>query len=190
MNGEDECVAALERHVRKFWDGHIVEPAPWGAGPIHERVPKFMVYRIFPERAGEAWVYVTVGSSIGDKSSNGVEFFIMSPVALECHSETLAMVSHYNSYEAHRLTVGSVISIGRPWMPGSRMEHLLVSLPYPYGPKLEWSPPEAGSARFLWLLPIHKREADFIRHGSLDEFEEILDSKAVNVLDPDRDPVL
>ncbi|MFD8607961.1 suppressor of fused domain protein [Streptomyces sp. NPDC059631] len=190
MTGEDERLSALEEHVRRFWDGHVVEPAPWDRGPVHERLPRFTVYRVLPERAGGAWVYVTVGASLGAPDAEGTEFFVMSPVAAEVHSETLAMVSHFHSFEAHRLTVGSVVDIGRPWMPGSRMDHLLVSLPYPYGPKLEWSPPEAGGARFLWLLPIHRSEADFVRRETLDEFEGMLDAKAVNVLDSDRDPVV
>ncbi|WP_405536866.1 suppressor of fused domain protein [Streptomyces sp. NBC_00075] len=189
MIDENERLSALEGHVRKFWDGHIVEPAPWGRGPILERVPKFSAYRVLPQRAGEAWVYVTVGSSVDGSEVGGIEFFVMSPVADEIHSETLAMVSHYHSFEAHRLSIGSIINIGRPWMSDSPMDHLLVSLPYPYGPQLEWAPPEAGGARFLWLLPIHRSEADFIKRETLDEFESILDSKGVNVLDPHRDPV-
>ncbi|WP_329248210.1 suppressor of fused domain protein [Streptomyces sp. NBC_01478] len=190
MTSESDRLSALEGHVRSFWDGHIVEPAPWNQGPIRERVPQFAVYRILPERAGGAWVYVTVGSSLDGSSADGTEFFLMSPVAADVHSETLAMVSHYHSFEAHRLTVGSIVNIGRPWMPDSRMEHLLVSLPYPYGPELEWSPSQAGGARFLWLLPIHKSEVEFIRRETLDEFEGMLDSRAVNVLDPDRNPVV
>lgn len=113
----------------------------------------------------------------------------MSPVAADIHSETLAMVSHYHSFEAHRLDVGSVINIGRPWTPDSRMDHLLVSLPYPYGPELERAPTEAGGARFLWLLPIHKSEADFIKREALDVFESMLDAEGVNVLDPGRNPI-
>ncbi|MGK5448633.1 suppressor of fused domain protein [Streptomyces radiopugnans] len=189
MTSESERLSALEGHVRRFWDGHIVESAPWDRGPIQERIPRFAVYRVLPKRAGGAWVYVTVGSSLGGSNPGGIEFFIMSPVAADVHSETLAMVSHYHSFEAHRLTVGSVVNIGRPWMSGSRMDHLLVSLPYPYGPELEWSPSEAGGARFLWLLPIHGSEAAFIRRETLDEFESIMDSKSVNVLDLDREPV-
>ncbi|TWG20084.1 suppressor of fused protein SUFU [Micromonospora taraxaci] len=114
----------------------------------------------------------------------------MSSVAADMHSETLAMVSHFHSFEAHQLDVGSVINIGRPWMPGSHMDHLLVSLPYPYGPELEWAPAEAGGARFLWLLPIYKSEADFIKRETLDEFESMLDAEGVNVLDPNRHPIV
>ncbi|GHE54091.1 hypothetical protein GCM10014715_03770 [Streptomyces spiralis] len=185
-----ERLWALERHVRIFWHGHIVEPATWHRGPILERVPHFATYRVLPQRAGEAWVYVTVGSSITESSIGGIEFFVMSPMASEVHSETLAMVSHYHSFEAHRLNIGSVIDIGRPWMPNSSMDHLLVSLPYPYGPELEWASREAGSARFLWLLPIYRSEGEFIKRETLDEFESRLDAGAVNVLDPNRSPIV
>ncbi|MFJ5561561.1 suppressor of fused domain protein [Streptomyces sp. NPDC093250] len=190
MTEESERLSALERHVRRFWDGHIVESSTWDRGPILERVPHFATYRVYPQRAGEAWVYVTVGSSVHGSADDGIEFFLMSPVAADIHSETLAMVSHYHSFEAHQLGVGSVINIGRPWMPDSRMDHLLVSLPYPYGPELEWAPTEAGGARFLWLLPIHKSEADFIKRETLDEFESMLDAEGVNVLDPNRNPIV
>lgn len=190
MVDESERVSALERHVREFWDGHIVESTPWRQGPIVERVPHFSTYRVFPKRAGEAWVYVTVGSSVDGSEVGGTGFFVMSPVPADVHSETLAMVSHYHSFEAHRLSIGSIVNLGRPWIPDSPMDHLLLSLPYPYGPELEWSPEEAGSARFLWLLPVHQSEADFIKRATLDEFESVLDSGRVNVLDPNRRPII
>lgn len=193
MSEEDDRLAALERHVQEFWDGHIVQEATWQSGPILERVPHFSTRRVLPKRAGEAWVYVTVGCSLPDSDGSDdarTEFFLMSPVASEAHSETLAMVSHFHSFEAHRLGIGSTINIGRPWMPDSPLDHLLVSLPYPYGPDLEWAPSEAGGARFLWLLPIHEREAAFVKRTSLEEFESLMDSAGANVLDPHRKPVV
>ncbi|WP_079026018.1 suppressor of fused domain protein [Streptomyces yangpuensis] len=190
MTKDDKRLHALEVHVRSFWNGHILAPAPWDRGPILERVPHFSIYQVFPQRAGEAWVYVTLGCSLDAPNAEGIEFFVMSPAASSIHSETLAMVSHYHSFDVHQLSIGSVVDIGRPWMPNSRMDHLLVSLPYPYGPKLEWAPIDAGSARFLWLLPIHKSEAEFIQRESLEEFESMLDAQAVNVLDPNRHSVI
>ncbi|MFI0417199.1 suppressor of fused domain protein [Spongiactinospora sp. 9N601] len=150
-------------------------------------MPRFSTYRVFPARAGEAWVYVTVGCSLVGATGEGMEFFVMSPFADEAHSETLAMVGHFHSFEAHRFDVGAVVDIGRPWMGESRMDHLLVSLPYPYGPGLEWASREAGRVRFLWLLPIY--EAEFIKSRTLDEFESLLDDAGVNVLDAKRDPL-
>lgn len=189
MTEEDARLFALDSHVRGYWDGHIVEAVTWERGPILERIPRFSTYRIVPKRAGEAWVYVTMGCSLLEHAAVGMEFFIMSPFADEVHSETLAMVGHYHSFRAHRLDVGSVLNIGRPWMRYSRMGHLLVSLPYPYGPALEWAPSEAGPVRFLWLLPIHQSEADFIKCHTLEEFESLMDERGANILDIDRDPI-
>ncbi|RBQ20035.1 suppressor of fused domain protein [Spongiactinospora rosea] len=190
MIEEGGRLAALEHHIRGFWDGHIVEPATWERGPILERVPRFATYRVRPLRVGAAWVYVTVGCSLVGASREGMEFFIMCPFADEVHSETLAMVGHLHSFEAHRLDVGTVIAIGRPWMGESRMDHLLVSLPYPYGPDLEWASREAGWARFLWVLPIHRSEAEFIKRRTLDDFESLMDDAGANVIDVDRDPLV
>jgi hypothetical protein len=190
MIEDDGRLAALERHVRCFWDGHILEAVTWEHGPILERVPRFSTYRVLPLRAGEAWVYVTVGCSLLGPDTEGEEFFMMSPFADESNSEILAMAGHYHSFANHRLGVGAVMNIGRPWMRDSPMDHLVASLPYPYGPDLEWAPPEAGSARFLWLLPIHQSEAKFIKRETLDEFESLMDSKGVNILDPMRDPIV
>ncbi|MEU5741646.1 suppressor of fused domain protein [Streptomyces tendae] len=189
MTEESARLAALERHVRGFWDGHIVENATWEHGPIKERIPSFSTYRVLPKQAGEAWVYVTVGCSL-PLATGGVEFFVMSPFADKAHSESLAMVGHYHSFTTHRLDVGSVVHIGRPWMQDSRMEHLLVSLPYTYGPDLEWAPLKTGRVRFLWLLPIHQSEAEFIKRNTLDEFETLMDVSEVNVLDLNRDSIV
>jgi len=191
MSEIETRVAALEGHVRRFWAGHIVESATWDRGPVRERLPYFSSYRVLPVKAGGAWVYVTVGSSVDSSvEGSGTEFFLMSPWADPVHSETLAMVGHFNSFEAHRLGVGSTVRLGRPWMEDSLMDHLLVSLPYPYGPNLEWAPSEAGCAQFLWLLPIHKSESDFVRNEGLEAFEEILDRAHVNFLEVDRSPVV
>ncbi|WP_017573907.1 suppressor of fused domain protein [Nocardiopsis halotolerans] len=187
--GEDARIAALERHVREFWHGHAVDPVTWDEAPILDLVPGFTTYRVAPRSAGEAWVYVTAGSSV-HQAGGGTEFFLMSPVAADEHAETLAMVSHLHSFEEYRLDVGSVIDVGGPWTDGSRMDHLLVSLPYPYGPALEWAPEESGGARFLWLLPIHRSEAALIGTESLDAFEELLEAEGVNVLDLDRAPLV
>ncbi|WP_223830243.1 suppressor of fused domain protein [Nocardiopsis quinghaiensis] len=189
MIGEDARISALERHVREFWHGHEVEAVTWEQGLILDRVPGFTTYRVAPRSAGEAWVYVTAGSSVHE-AEGGTEFFVMSPAAAEAHTETLAMVSHLHSFEEYRLDVGSVIDIGGPWMEDSRMDHLLVCLPHSYGPALERAPEEAGEARFLWLLPIHRSEAALIGTESLDAFEEILEAEGVNVLDLDRAPLV
>lgn len=59
-----------------------------------------------------------------------LEFYIDSPVESPLHVETLAMVARYHSFSQHRLSHGSVLNIGRPWVEGSEKSHLLVTWPY------------------------------------------------------------
>ncbi|WP_159942673.1 MULTISPECIES: suppressor of fused domain protein [unclassified Nocardiopsis] len=187
--GRDARLRALEEHVREFWSGHPVEALDGEYGPVRDRLPGFTVHRVAPRGTDPAWVYVTAGASLPEEAG-GAEFLLMSPVAEEGHAETLATVSRLHSFEEHRLDVGSLLDLGRPWMPGSPMDHLLVCPPHPYGPGLEWAPAGAGRARFLWLLPLHRGEADFLAAESLDAFEEILEAEGIDVLDLGRAPLV
>jgi hypothetical protein len=57
----------------------------------------------------------------------------LSPTEDPRHVELLAMEADLHADARYRLRAGSAVNIGRPWMDGSRADHLLVSLPYPYG---------------------------------------------------------
>ena len=50
--------------------------------------------------------------------------------------------------------------MGQPLLPGASVNHVLVTLPYPYGPMLEdVESPVGTNIRVLWLLPITAAEA-------------------------------
>lgn len=49
--------------------------------------------------------------------------------------ELLAMTVYYN--RTGKLGLGQTVPIGEPWLPGSTCDHLLISLPYPFGPDLQ-----------------------------------------------------
>ncbi len=85
---------------------------------------------------------------------------LAAPEASDRHVQTLAMVYFYHaSGGSFALDHGHTVPVGRPWVPGSACDHLLVSLPYPWGPSLEDCPlPDGGHIRALWLLPITKAE--------------------------------
>lgn len=68
------------------------------------------------------------------------------------------MASHYHR-TGERLGLGHTFPIGGPWVPGSPLDHFLVSLPYPFGPDLEHLPMPEQNVRLLSLLPITKAEA-------------------------------
>ena len=93
---------------------------------------------------------------------HGLEFCLIAPERDHRHALILAMNAYYhaNSDVSFRLDVGHTVPLGEPWLPGSLLDHLLVSQPYPYGPEFEMCHWEGGHARILWLLPITESERD------------------------------
>jgi len=86
------------------------------------------------------------------------------------HVELLAMAAHYHR-TGERLDVGHTFPIGEPWVHDSTLDHMLVSLPYPFGEDLEILASGEHEVHLLWLLPITKAERDYkILHG-LDKLE-------------------
>ncbi len=75
-------------------------------------------------------------------------------------------------------------------MPGSKCDHLLISIPYPYGPKLEWLKLEDTCVRFLWALPITGREAAFAELNGYQALEEKFEASKVNYQDIPRSSVV
>jgi hypothetical protein len=99
------------------------------------------------------------------------------------------MVAYRNADDRYRLSLGDVIDIGRPWADGSACDHLLVSLPLPFGRDLEWFKQDGQAIRFLWLVPITATEASLAREASVAALEDRLEQAEANVLDPNRPSV-
>jgi hypothetical protein len=184
----DEEVFEGERsHLDKFWPDRPHEEFVWMLGPIGQSLPRFRVRRIAPAEQREPWVYVTVGAwETTADDAHGMEFFLLSPTEDPRHVELLAMVAHLHADVRHHLRVGSTVNIGRPWMEGSAADHLLVSLPYPYGPALERCELPERHVQFLWLVPITAAEANLVRSHGLEALERLLELGNVNVISPKR----
>jgi hypothetical protein len=184
----DEEVFEGERsHLNGFWPDRPHEELVWTLGPIMQTLPRFRVRRIAPAERRDPWVYVTVGAweATADQP-HGTEFFLLSPEENPLHVELLAMVANLHADDRYRLNVGSTINIGRPWMEGSTADHLLVSLPYPYGPALEQCELGERHVRYLWLVPITATEANLVRQQGLEVLERLLEQSNVNVMSPKR----
>jgi hypothetical protein len=176
---------AVRRHLEGFWPDRLHEELAWTLGPIEERVPRFRVRRIAPAVRVDPWIYVSVGASdVAD--GDGQEFILLSPTESPAHVETLAMVASYHADARYRLSVGRVVDIGRPWMEGAAADHLLVSLPYPYGPSLEHCEVPDGHVQVLWLVPITEPEARYARDHGVEALEQLLEDTGVDVMDPQR----
>jgi hypothetical protein len=181
-------VAAAERaHVRGFWSTRQHEEFVWARGPIAKTLPEFRVDRVAPERPQDPWVYATVGAwEATPDDDHGIEFVLLSPTESALHVELLAMVTNLHADRRYRLHLGSTIDIGRPWLDDSPADHLLVSLPYPFGPKLELCVVGERHIRYLWLVPITGAEAALARRDGVEALEALLDTDNVDVVDPNR----
>jgi hypothetical protein len=161
-------------------------------GPIHENVPNLHIIRLSPAADEEGWLYVTAGLwDAIQREGHGLEFILLAPQASDVHTETLTMVAFYHATGGeYELDLGHTMPIGRPWLPGATCDHLLVSLPYPWGPDLEECPLSGGHARILWLLPITKAERDFKVANGLEALEQRLEAEAIIPADPQRASVI
>jgi hypothetical protein len=170
----------------------VVLGAP-SRGPIHSRVPGFHVLRLSPGKDEHGWLYVTAGGwEATQQHGHGLEFVLWAPEESDRHVETLAMTSYYHAEGgSFALDLGHTVPIGWPWLPDSACDHLLVSLPYPWGPSLEVCElPEDGHIRVLWLLPITKAERDFKRANGLEALESRLEEAGIFPTDPHRASVV
>jgi hypothetical protein len=187
---DDEIHSTIRAHVQAFWpDSTMTEEAPV-SGAIERNVPGFRVLRLRPHARGMPAVYLTCGCFASENEHIRHEFFITSPWEAREHVETLTMLANYHADAHFRLKVGSIVGIGDPWMANSNCDHLLISLPYPYGPKLEWLPLEEACLRFLWALPITPEEAAFARLKGVEALEQRFDGAELDYLNPYRDPVV
>lgn len=171
-------------HGKKFWGEPRLRRMK--AGRIGELPDDFCVAE-FPREERDYWTYATVGMSQPEDEA-GLEIFLLSPVQSPLHVETLSAIAHYHR-TGKPLDLGHTVNFGRPWLPGSRCEYGLLSLPYLEGPKLEYARIAGRDVRFLWLIPITKSEVELKKKHGLEALEARFDEAQFNYLDPNRPAV-
>ena len=182
----EETYAALKAHVSAHFPEW--EAFSWDHGPIMGRYPNFRVLRVPPFAAGEPWLYTTIGAWEATRDGDhGFEFFILSPAETPYHVETLAVLTLHHAEPETRITPGRVLDLGgRPWIEGSEIDHFLVTLPYPFGPEFEHAELPDRHVRFLWLVPITRAEAEYIRAHGVDAFEDLAEESGLEFATVDR----
>jgi hypothetical protein len=179
----------IEDHLAAFFTGRQIETDRWVRGPIERSLPGFCVRVIVPPDPSTSWVYVSDGARFVETDGERFEFTLTTPLPDAVHLETLAMMANFHADPRYRVYLGKIVDIGRPWIPGSRCDHLLVSLPYPLGPKFEHidgAPP----VRIAWLFAITRAEADFARKNGVEALERRFEELAIDTLDPERTSVV
>ena len=177
MNNE-EINRSLCEHARSYFAGHNVSERQWKDGPILELLPQFRVLEIGPGPRNNLWTYTSVGTwEVQHEDTGLVEFMIIAEKQNLRHVKLLAMNAVY--YMDHILQLGDTYPIGAPWVRGSRCDHMLVSLPYPYGPDWEICNFADGHIHIYWLLPITSAEHDYkIEHG-VEALEALFEKKGL-----------
>jgi hypothetical protein len=177
----------ITKHYEGCWSttGELVK---WRLGPVEQLPPNFGVLVFKPGLHRKMWTYATCGMS---QQSDAVplELHLFSPIQAEAHVELLTVIAHFHATGAC-LDVGHTVNFGRPWLPQSKCDHGLISLPYLDGPKLEWLALPERRIRFLWLVPITVDELRFKKTHGLEALENRFEERQFNYLDPARSSVV
>jgi hypothetical protein len=186
---------AVHRHVEAFFDGHEVRMDLRDDETIQARLPGFRVIRVSPGPRSTLWTYVSAGCwDATHHGEHGLEFVLTGreePSDLDVH--VLAITAYYHCNpddETYRLDIGHTVPLGEPYEPGASVDHLLVSLPYPFGPDLEVCDWDGGHARLLWLLPITAAEKRFRHEHDLEALEQRFDDAKLHYWDLARPSVV
>lgn len=184
----DDVCGALEEHVRRFFAGRTIEVFTWPAGPIREQNPHFRALRVAPATSGDVWTYVSVGGWAASEGDFGLEFVLCTASAEDRAVELLAMTVFYN--RGGKLNLGHTVPVGEPWLSGSKCDHLLVCLPYPFGPDLQTCHVGDRHVEFLWLLPITEAERDLKVASGLEALESRFDEVGLKYWQTDRASII
>jgi Suppressor of fused protein (SUFU) len=184
-----DYAAAMSAHVHSFFGKHVVTKRTFGIGPIVSVAPDFHALEVAPGSKTRLWTYVSVGAGlVGQADAPQVEFVLVAPEASDRHVELLAMTTYY--HRTQRLGLGHTFPLGQPWLPGSSLDHMLVSRLYPFGPDLEIFANGEMHAQLLWLLPITEAERDFKKMHGLEALESHFDEAAIEYWNPSRRSVV
>jgi hypothetical protein len=173
----------IAAHYQRSWgvDGKAVQ---WKLGPMAQLMPDFRILVFAPTKSRKMWTYATCGMS-QQPDAPALELHLFSPVATDAHIELLTVITHYHITGAY-VGLGHTVNFGRPWLPNSKCDYGLISLPYLDGPPLEWMESDGNKIRFLWLVPLYSKEVEFKKIHGLEELETRLEGSGLDYLDPRR----
>ena len=179
----DRSRVIVEEHLRNFFAGHACQEKRWTTGPRFDEIPRLSVLEFSPGPKSNQWMYATLGGyELSDDPR--LELILVAPEQNDRQVELLTMTAWYHS--RHRLGNSHTIPIGEPWLPGSSLDHYLISTPYPFGPNLELCNLDNAHVHILWLLPITTQERDFKINAGMEALEQRFDDVGIEYWKPDR----
>lgn len=179
----------FKSHAENYF-GSPAQEQVWDKEFVAQKTPGLKCLEFQPSDELGYFSYVSCGlASLLPDEEVKHEYVISSPFMTPEHSELMLMIGAALINRKAFYGLGDIIKIGRPWIYGSEAEHLLVSLPYPYGPNLEIANSVLSDLRVLWLLPIYTSEVKYYESQGLDALEEKFDEQAIRFWEIDRRPV-
>jgi len=182
---EHAVVDAVGEHLERWWGP--TEALIWEQGPMSTERPEFRVLRA-ENRDDGLWLYASAGASAERQvEGTGHEVFIVARDDVPELVELVTVAAHYALFGEHSgLHEGHTLNVGRPWLPGSRCDHLYLSAPYLRPPAFRVLEHPLGSAHMLWAVPITGDEKDWRHtHGS-EAFEQLMEDRTMVPYDPAR----
>jgi hypothetical protein len=178
-------------HYRAFWGADRIEEIHWTPGPLASRLPDLHIVKVPPSADGDIWTFATIGVwRATEDEKRGIEFVAVSRAHSAAVMERLGMVAYYQAGgTTNRLGAGHLLPIGEPWVPGSLLDAILISLPYPWGPAFEHCQLRDRHVQILWVLPITSAERTYAREHGVDALEERFEEAHVDYLDTTRKSV-
>lgn len=147
--------------------------------------PRFYVLEIAPGPRSRLWLYLTVGAStLRPVGEPALEFILACPIQTSRGVELTTMIARYHRNRG--LGKGHTLPLDESWLPGATCDHMLVTVPYPWGPKLEVIDTEDRHVHVLWLLPITQAERDFKATRGLEALESLFEANALKYWRVDR----
>jgi len=167
--GELVLREAVRAHAARVFPGRALETIAWDEGGLVSNLPDLAVVRVAPSSHAPdaAWIHLTAGASVAPlEDGYGIELVLLTRAPEKLAVKLLAMVANLHADERYPLSLGQTLEVGHGWLPGASADHLLVALPTIFDPELEWLSDRERNIRFIWLVPITRREAECARkHG-------------------------
>jgi hypothetical protein len=182
---EHAVVDAVGTHLERWWGP--TEALIWERGPMHDARPEFRIIRAECRDDG-LWLHASAGASAERQvRGTGHEIFVVAREAAPDLVELVTMAAHYAVFGDHDgIHEGHTLNVGRPWLPGSRCDHLYLSTPYLRPPEFRVLAHPQGSAHLLWAVPITEAEKEWRHtHGS-ERFEQLMEDRKLNPYDARR----
>jgi suppressor of fused protein SUFU len=179
----------IHDHVWRFFAGHKVTERQWAKSYVSELYPDFRVLEVKPGPKDRNWNYVSSGTwEVAQEGAGLTEFTIITDKPGVRQIQILTMNHPY--HRDHNLMVGDSYALGEPWVKDSNCTHMLVSLPYPYGPDFELCAIDDSHLHIYWLLPITEREHDYKVRNGAEALEEVFETQGLEYWKTKRKSVI